>query len=112
MHKTESTILTIFFRFCVFYQILPVVVFFSSVISVLYYLGCMQATIKNIGWLLQNIMGTTPAESICAAGNVFVGMVGTVFYICFTIYSVLLLANVYKHGNYYTGGCTSRLRAH
>ena len=57
------------------FQILPVIVFFSSVISVLYYIGAMQAIVRVIGRFLSFCMGTTPAESLNAAGNIFVGMV-------------------------------------
>ena len=57
------------------FQILPVIVFFSSVISVLYYIGVMQGIVRVIGRFLSFCMGTTPAESLNAAGNIFVGMV-------------------------------------
>lgn len=54
-------------------QVLPVVVFFSATISVLYYLGWMQAVILKIAWLMQRTMGTTGPESVNAAGNIFIG---------------------------------------
>lgn len=53
------------------------VVFFSSVISVLYYLGVMQVVILKLAWIMQRSMGTTAAESVSAAGNIFLSQVGT-----------------------------------
>ncbi|XP_076094815.1 solute carrier family 28 member 3-like [Mytilus galloprovincialis] len=54
-------------------KILPVVVFFSCAISVLYYVGAMQIVIGKIAWIMRVTLGTTAAESLCAAGNIFVG---------------------------------------
>lgn len=47
--------------------------FFSSFISVLYYLGVMQFLIRNIARFMAAVMGTSPAESLNAAGNIFIG---------------------------------------
>jgi nucleoside permease NupC len=55
--------------------VLPLIVFFYAIISVLYYLGVMQAIVTVLGRALAFCMGTTPAESLNAAGNIFVGMV-------------------------------------
>ncbi|XP_029872110.1 sodium/nucleoside cotransporter 2-like isoform X2 [Aquila chrysaetos chrysaetos] len=55
------------------FQALPIVVFFSCVMSILYYLGIMQWLIVKISWLLQVSMGTTPTETLSVAGNIFVG---------------------------------------
>ncbi|PAQ13070.1 NupC/NupG family nucleoside CNT transporter [Bacillaceae bacterium SAOS 7] len=54
-------------------NVLPVVIFFSALISVLYYLGIMQFFIKIIGGALAKLLGTRKAESISAAANIFVG---------------------------------------
>ena len=54
-------------------KVLPIIVFFSGLISVLYYLGIMQAVIKVIGGALQAALGTSKAESMSAAANIFVG---------------------------------------
>ncbi|CAG2229477.1 SLC28A [Mytilus edulis] len=54
-------------------KILPVVVFFSCAISVLYFVGAMQIVIGKIAWIMRVTLGTTAAESLCAAGNIFVG---------------------------------------
>nr|XP_003407420.1 solute carrier family 28 member 3 isoform X1 [Loxodonta africana] len=55
------------------FKILPIVVFFSTVMSMLYYLRLMQWVIRKIGWLMLVTMGTSPVESVVASGNVFVG---------------------------------------
>ena len=60
---------------CFTLQVLPVVIFFSSVISVCYYIGIMQVTIKKIAWLMQKTMKTSGVESLNAAGNIFIGQV-------------------------------------
>ena len=57
------------------FQLMPIAIFFSSFISILYYLGVMQAIVSVIGKFLGFCLGTTPAESISTAGNIFVGMV-------------------------------------
>ena len=51
------------------------IIFFSSFISVLYYLGVMPLIISKIAWLMQITMGTSAAESLSAGGNIFVGQV-------------------------------------
>ncbi|XP_069737255.1 solute carrier family 28 member 3 [Phaenicophaeus curvirostris] len=55
------------------FKVLPVVVFFSTVMSMLYHIGFMQWLIGKVGWIMQIFMGTTPVESLVAAGNIFVG---------------------------------------
>lgn len=52
---------------------LPVIIFFASLISILYYLGIMQYVIRWIGGGLQKITGISRIESLCAAANIFVG---------------------------------------
>ncbi|MBD8026786.1 NupC/NupG family nucleoside CNT transporter [Ureibacillus sp. Re31] len=54
-------------------SVLTIIIFFSSLISVLYYLGIMQFVIKIIGGALSKILGTSKAESVNAAANIFVG---------------------------------------
>ncbi|XP_030246866.1 solute carrier family 28 member 3 [Drosophila navojoa] len=56
------------------FAILPVIFFFSFFISVLYYLGAMQWVVIKLGWILQQILGTTVCESVTAAANIFLGM--------------------------------------
>ncbi|PAD68963.1 NupC/NupG family nucleoside CNT transporter [Bacillus sp. 7586-K] len=55
------------------FQILTIIIFFSSLISVLYYLGIMQWFIKIIGGGLAKLLGTSKTESMSAAANIFVG---------------------------------------
>ncbi|MCJ2182084.1 NupC/NupG family nucleoside CNT transporter [Novosphingobium sp. 1949] len=52
---------------------LPVIIFFASLISVLYYLGIMQLVIRWIGGALEKVTGISKVESLCAASNIFVG---------------------------------------
>ncbi|XP_060601880.1 solute carrier family 28 member 3-like isoform X2 [Ruditapes philippinarum] len=59
----------------VVFKILPVVVFFSSVVSILYYLGAMQIIIKCIAIVLQVMLSTTPIESFATAAHIFIGQV-------------------------------------
>ncbi|KAH0504857.1 Solute carrier family 28 member 3 [Microtus ochrogaster] len=54
-------------------RVLPIVVFFSTVMSVLYYVGLMQWVVRKVGWLMLVTMGSSPIESVVAAGNIFVG---------------------------------------
>ncbi len=55
------------------FRVLPIIVFFSSLIAVLYYLGIMQLVIKILGGGLQKILGTSRTESLSATANIFVG---------------------------------------
>ncbi|PEQ12368.1 nucleoside transporter [Novosphingobium sp. PC22D] len=52
---------------------LPVIIFFASLISILYYLGIMQLVIRWIGGGLEKLTGITRVESLAAASNIFVG---------------------------------------
>ncbi len=61
------------FGFVFAFQVLTIIIFFSSLISVLYYLGIMQWFIKLIGGALSKLLGTSKAESVSAAANIFVG---------------------------------------
>ncbi|ALS77482.1 MULTISPECIES: NupC/NupG family nucleoside CNT transporter [Planococcus] len=61
------------FGFVFAFQVLTIIIFFSSLISVLYYLGVMQIVIKILGGALSKLLGTSKAESISAAANIFVG---------------------------------------
>ncbi|MGI8386408.1 NupC/NupG family nucleoside CNT transporter [Robertmurraya sp. P23] len=61
------------FGFIFAFQVLAIIIFFSSLISVLYYLGIMQWFIRIIGGGLSKLLGTSKAESMSAAANIFVG---------------------------------------
>ncbi|TNH02978.1 NupC/NupG family nucleoside CNT transporter [Testudinibacter sp. TR-2022] len=54
-------------------RVLPAIIFFASLISVLYYIGVMQWVIKIIGGFLQLVLKTSKTESMSAAANIFVG---------------------------------------
>ncbi len=63
------------FGFVVAIRVLPVIVFASALISVLYYLRVMQWVIRLLGGAIRKIVGVTQVESFCAAANIFVGMI-------------------------------------
>lgn len=54
-------------------RVLPMIIFFSSLIAVLYHLGIMQWVIRLLGGGLRKLLGTSRAESLSAAANIFVG---------------------------------------
>ncbi len=55
------------------FGVMPTVIFFSSFMAVLYYFGVMQWIVYLLGKLMQKTLGTSGAESLAAAANVFVG---------------------------------------
>jgi CNT family concentrative nucleoside transporter len=55
------------------FTVLPTIIFFSSLMTVLYHLGIMQMAVKGVAWVMQRTMGTSGAETLSAAGNIFVG---------------------------------------
>jgi CNT family concentrative nucleoside transporter len=55
------------------FNVLPVIIFFSALIAVLYHLGIMNVIINIIGGGLQKLLGTSKPESMSAAANIFVG---------------------------------------
>ncbi len=55
------------------FNVLPIIIFFSSLMSVLYHIGIMQWLVGLVGGALQKVIGTGPVESMNAAANVFVG---------------------------------------
>ncbi len=55
------------------FRILPTLIFFSSLINVLYHLGVMQFLVKNTAKIMQKTMGTSGSETLCISGNIFVG---------------------------------------
>lgn len=61
------------FGFVFAFKVLPVIVFFSSFIAVLYYLHIMKWVISLLGGLLRKMLGTSRAESLSATANIFVG---------------------------------------
>jgi concentrative nucleoside transporter, CNT family len=55
------------------FSVLPTIIFFSSLMTLLYYLGIMQWFVKAFAWVMVRTMGTSGSESLSAAGNIFVG---------------------------------------
>ena len=55
------------------FRILPTLIFFSSLITVLYHLGVMQFLVKNTARIMQKTMGTSGSETLCISGNIFDG---------------------------------------
>jgi concentrative nucleoside transporter, CNT family len=67
----SGTAVTIGYVFA--FKVLPTILFFSALSSVLYYLGILQIFIKAFGWLMSRTMKLTGAESMAAAANIFIG---------------------------------------
>lgn len=55
------------------FNVLPTIIFFSALMSVLYYLGLMQVIVRSIAWVMQKTLGTSGAETLSASGNIFLG---------------------------------------
>jgi len=54
-------------------HVLPIIIFFSALMSVMYHLRIMQVVVAGVGGFLQIVIGTRPVESLNAAANIFVG---------------------------------------
>lgn len=55
------------------FQILPTIIFFSAITSVLFYLGVIQKIVRGLAWLLTKSLRISGAESLSVAGNIFLG---------------------------------------
>jgi CNT family concentrative nucleoside transporter len=55
------------------FQVLPTIIFFASIMSLLYYLGIMQRVVQAMAWVMARVMGTSGAESLSNTANIFVG---------------------------------------
>ncbi len=55
------------------FHILPTIIFFAALMSVLYHYGIMQRIVQFMAWIMARTMGTSGAESLSAAANIFVG---------------------------------------
>jgi CNT family concentrative nucleoside transporter len=55
------------------FSVLPTIIFFSSLMTVLYHLGVMQKVVKGMAWVMMRTMRTSGAETLSAAGNIFLG---------------------------------------
>ena len=61
------------FAFIFAFQVLPTIIFFSALTSVLYYLGVLQRIVYAFAWVMKRVMRLSGAESLAAAGEVFLG---------------------------------------
>lgn len=61
------------FGFIFLFQVLPTIIFFSALTSLLFYLGIIQIIVKGLAMLLTKILGISGAESLSVAGNIFLG---------------------------------------
>lgn len=61
------------FGFIFLFQVLPTIIFFSALTSVLFYLGVIQVVVKGMAWILTKLMGISGPESLSVAGNIFLG---------------------------------------
>ncbi|MEB2775886.1 nucleoside transporter C-terminal domain-containing protein [Algoriphagus sp. D3-2-R+10] len=55
------------------FQVLPTIIFFSTVSAGLYYLGVLQKVVFGIAWVMARTMRLSGPESLSAAGNIFLG---------------------------------------
>ena len=61
------------YGFIFLFQVLPTIIFFSALTSVLFYLGVIQIVVKGMAWVLTKLMGISGPESLSVAGNIFLG---------------------------------------
>ncbi|WP_299184360.1 nucleoside transporter C-terminal domain-containing protein [uncultured Aquimarina sp.] len=61
------------FGFIFAFQVLPTIIFFSALTSLLFYLGVIQKVVKGLAWLLTKALKISGAESLSVAGNIFLG---------------------------------------
>ena len=61
------------YGFIFLFQVLPTIIFFSALTSVLFYLGIIQVVVRVLAWSLTKLLGVSGAESLSVAGNIFLG---------------------------------------
>ena len=61
------------FGFIFLFQVLPTIIFFSALTSVLFYLGVIQVVVKGMAWVLTKLMRISGPESLSVTGNIFLG---------------------------------------
>ncbi len=61
------------FGFIFAFQVLPTIIFFASLMAVLYHIGLMQKIVQGMAWVMLKILRTSGSESLSVAANVFVG---------------------------------------
>ncbi len=61
------------FGFILAFKVLPTIIFFASLMSVLYHLNIMQAVVKGMSWVIRKLMRVSGAETLSVCANVFIG---------------------------------------
>ncbi|MCK0122884.1 Na+ dependent nucleoside transporter [Gelidibacter sp. F2691] len=61
------------FGFIFLFQVLPTIIFFSALTSLLFYLGVIQKVVAGMAWVLTKLLKISGAESLSVAGNIFLG---------------------------------------
>lgn len=61
------------FGFIFAFQVLPTIIFFSALTSILFYFGIIQVVVRGMGWLLSKLLNISGPESLSVAGNIFLG---------------------------------------
>jgi CNT family concentrative nucleoside transporter len=61
------------FGFIFLFQVLPTIIFFSALTSLLFYLGVIQKVVSGMAWVLTKLLKISGAESLSVAGNIFLG---------------------------------------
>lgn len=61
------------FGYVFLFQVLPTIIFFSALTSLLFYLGVIQIVVKGMAKVLTKLLGVSGAEGLCVAGNIFLG---------------------------------------
>jgi CNT family concentrative nucleoside transporter len=61
------------FGFIFVFQVLPTIIFFASLMSVLYHIGFMQKIVQGMAWVMQKVLRVSGSESLAVAANVFIG---------------------------------------
>jgi len=61
------------YGFIFVFQALPIIIFFSALTSILFYLGIIQKLVKFLAWSLKKLLGISGTESLTVAGNIFLG---------------------------------------
>jgi len=84
------------------FQILPTIVFFSALSSVLYYYGIVQGIVKVFAWVMTRLLKLSGAESLSATGNIFLGQTESPLLIKAFIYAVFLCLYFIKNKSHYS----------
>ncbi|MFB0947860.1 MAG: CNT family concentrative nucleoside transporter [Spirosomataceae bacterium] len=61
------------FGFIFLFQVIPTIIFFSALTSLLFYIGAIQIVVKGLAKVLTKTLGVSGAEGLCVAGNIFLG---------------------------------------